>query len=131
MVTQRRFNMVGFHVLCDEITCRVFAILLEAHSCPYLNSCASPRGHCLVVLQRITTNCSFFATNYIIICVLCCAFFILRSPGLLVILLVSLCMFLYVFMSRKKPVVVMDYTLGTREKAIAAAIGELWACDKH
>lgn len=32
-------------------------------------------------------------------------------------------MFVYVFMSRRKPLVVLDMTLGTREKTIAAAAG--------
>lgn len=66
---------------------------------------------------------SFFTTNYLMICATCSAVYILRSPGLLLTLLVSLCMFVYVFMSRRKPLVVLDVTLGTREKTIAAAAG--------
>lgn len=66
---------------------------------------------------------SFFTTNYLMICATCSAVYILRSPGLLLTLLISLCMFVYVFMSRRKPLVVMDVTLGTREKTIAAGAG--------
>lgn len=71
---------------------------------------------------------SFFTTNYLMICATCSAVYILRSPGLLLTLLVALCMFVYVFMSRRKPLVVFDVTLGTREKTIAAALGAylLW-----
>lgn len=72
---------------------------------------------------------AFFTTNYLMICATCSAVYILRSPGLLLTLLVSLCMFVYVFMSRRKPLVVLDVTLGTREKTIAAAAGahSMWA----
>lgn len=73
--------------------------------------------------QRVGANFSFFTTNYLMICATCSAVYILRSPGLLLTLLVSMCMFLYVFMSRRKTLVVMDVTLGTREKTIAAAAG--------
>lgn len=73
--------------------------------------------------QRVSANFSFFATNYLMICATCSAVYILRSPGLLLTLLVSVCMFLYVFMSRRKTLVVLDVTLGTREKTIAAAAG--------
>lgn len=66
---------------------------------------------------------SFFRTNYLMICATCSAVYIIRSPGLLLTLLVSLCTFVYVFMSRRKPLVVLGVTLGTREKAIAAGIG--------
>lgn len=66
---------------------------------------------------------SFFTTNYLMICATCSAFYILRSPGLLLTLLISLCMFVYVFMSRRKSLVVLDVVLGTREKTIVAAAG--------
>ena len=66
---------------------------------------------------------SFFATNYLMICGLCSAFYILRSPGLLLTLMVSLSMLFYVFMSRRKPLVVFDVSLGTREKIIAVVAG--------
>lgn len=77
----------------------------------------------LLVRQRVSTNMSFFTTNYLMICATCTAVYILRSPGMLLTLLLSLCMFVYVFMSRRKPLVVLDVTLGTREKTIAAAAG--------
>lgn len=73
--------------------------------------------------QRVSANFSFFTTNYLMICATCSAVYILRSPGLLLTLLVSMCLFLYVFMSRRKTLVVLDVTLGTREKTIAAAAG--------
>lgn len=69
-------------------------------------------------------NMSFFTTNYLMICATCTAVYILRSPGMLLTLLLSLCLFVYVFMTRRKPLVVLDVTLGTREKTIAAAAGE-------
>lgn len=71
----------------------------------------------------MSANFSFFTTNYLMICATCSAVYILRSPGLLLTLLLSLCLFLYVFMSRRKTLVVLDVTLGTREKTIAAAAG--------
>lgn len=74
-------------------------------------------------LQRVTTNVTFFATNYLLICALCSAFYIIRSPGLLVTLMLSLSMFVYVFMSRRKPLVLFDVSLGTREKMIGALAG--------
>ncbi len=78
--------------------------------------------------QRLNANFSFFATNYLMICATCSAVYILRSPGLLLTLLVSMCMFFYVFMSRRKTLVVLDVTLGTREKTIAAAAGARYCC---
>ncbi|CAM9922501.1 unnamed protein product, partial [Scytosiphon promiscuus] len=77
------------------------------------------------VKKRVGANFSFFTTNYLMICATCSAVYILRSPGLLLTLLVSMCMFLYVFMSRRKTLVVMDMTLGTREKTIAAAAASM------
>lgn len=71
----------------------------------------------------MNANLSFFATNYLMIWATIAAVYILRSPGLLLTLLASLCMFLYVFMSRRKKLVLLDVTLGTREKTIAAAVG--------
>jgi len=71
----------------------------------------------------VSANFSFFATNYLMICAACSAVYILRSPGLLLTLLVSSSMFLYVFMSRRKTLMVLDVALGTREKTIAAAAG--------
>lgn len=67
---------------------------------------------------------NFFTTNYLMICATCSAVYILRSPGLLLTLLVTLCMFLYVFLSRRKPLVLFDVSLGTREKAVAVAAGK-------
>ncbi|CAM9782005.1 unnamed protein product [Pylaiella littoralis] len=77
------------------------------------------------VKKRMSANFSFFTTNYLMICATCSAVYILRSPGLLLTLLVSLCMFLYVFMSRRKTVVILDVTLDTRAKTIVAAAASL------
>ncbi|CAM9269278.1 unnamed protein product, partial [Ectocarpus fasciculatus] len=77
------------------------------------------------VKKRVNANLSFFATNYLMIWATIAAVYILRSPGLLLTLLASLCMFLYVFMSRRKKLVLLDVTLGTREKTIAAAVASM------
>ncbi|CAM9204396.1 unnamed protein product [Choristocarpus tenellus] len=82
----------------------------------------SPKWTQLDVKKRVFANVNFFKTNYLILCIACSLFYIITSPGLLVILLLSAVMFLYVFLSRRKPLVVGEIALGTREKLIASTI---------
>lgn len=89
-----------------------------------------PLRFCLPWRQRVSANFSFFATNYLMICATCSAVYILRSPGLLLTLLVSMCMFLYVFMSRRKTFVILDVTLDTRAKTTVAGAGAcMYVCE--